>query len=906
MTNHWIDIRNADRILIIGSNAAENHPISFKWVTKAKERGGILISVDPRFTRTSSRADIYAPIRSGTDITFIGGIVRYILDEFQKLGAGNRKNSDKYNWTYITEYTNAALTIDNAFEGAFEGDPGIFSGFTANGDPAPGTLGTYNKASWAYGNKVQPNADAAVIDDTWSSWSDLNPKTVLRLLWENYQQYDADTVAAVTGCPKDKFLEVARVYAESGAPGKAGTIMYAMGTTQHTYGTQNIRGYAIMQLLLANIGVAGGGINALRGTSNVQGSTDMCLLEHILPGYMATPVYTDQSLNDYIVRTGKLPITPDGLYPDLATQPASLNWWGVKTVGDGSTQPTYDDTVPGHATPNVKKYIVSLLKAWWGDKATAANDFCFNYLGKKPASGNFTHIGLFEGIADGTVKGLMCWGQNPLVGGPDSEGEREAMKNLDWLMVADLFETETAAFFKRPDPTVTQDPDNPTLVNSSAINTEVFLLPAACSYEKQGSISNSGRWAQWRYKAIDPIGEAKPDLEIVNLLVKKLKDLYAADATAPLREAILDLHWGYESYGEYAQEADPNVVSKEINGYDWATGSVKTSFGQLAADGTTCSGNWLYCGQWAGNDPDKDNKAKWHDNRDYSLTQIGLYSKFTWCWPINRRIIYNRASVNLDGVPWDREHAVVIWDDTSKAWLTQGDLIDVLDGGAAPINGGGYLPFIMHKEGVAHIWGPGRADGPLPVAYEPWESPLTENIITRVGNNGSFKGEPGFNDPTCYVGWLNDHNKKGSADEFPHVGMTYRVSEMWQAGQMTRNLPWLNELQPSVFAELDPELAGALDIESGDVVKVETARGYVIAVAIVTRRFQPLNIGGPVGGKVVHQVGVPWHWGYTGWSSSKIGHAAGNILTPHVGDANTTIPEFKTFLCNIRLHEKRK
>jgi len=762
MTNHWIDIRNADRILIIGSNAAENHPISFKWVTAAKGRGAKLISVDPRFTRTSSKADIYAPMRSGTDITFIGGIIRYILDDMQKSTPAERAR--KYNWTYVEQYTNAALIIDGAFEGALEGTKGVFSGYTDQSNdanfPAPSILGKYNKTTWAYANNIRPGTDPVVVNNTWTGWSDLNPKTVLRLLWENYKDYTPEKVSAVCGTSVDMFEEVARTYAESGAPGKAGTIMYAMGTTQHTYGTQNIRGYAIMQLLLGNIGIAGGGINALRGTSNVQGSTDMCLLEHILPGYMPAPTYTDQSLNDYIMRIGKKPITPNGLASNV-----SLNWWGAKTgtnpahPGDPDYQPSYDDTDPAnYATPNVKKYLVSLLKAWWGDNATAANDFGFNFLGKKPPTRNLTHIGIFEGIADGTVKGLMCWGQNPLVGGPDSEGERAVMNNLDWLVVSDLFETETAAFFKRPDPTVEQNPDNPTLVNSAAINTEVFMLPAACSYEKEGSISNSGRWAQWRYKAIDPIGEAKSDLEIINLLVKKLKELHAGDNSVQA-EPINKLFWNYESYGEFAHEADPNVVSKEINGYDWATGVVKTSFGQLKDDGSTISGNWLYCGQWAGNDEEKDNKAKWNDNRDYSLTQIGLYSKFTWCWPINRRIIYNRASVDLNGVPFDKEHAVVIWDAVAGSWLPGGDLQDVMDGGAAPMNLGGYLPFIMHKEGVAHIWGPGRADGPLPVAYEPWESPLTQNLVTGVSNNGGYKGTPGFIDPACYVGWLDDRNK---------------------------------------------------------------------------------------------------------------------------------------------------
>jgi formate dehydrogenase major subunit len=852
MTNHWIDLRNSDRIMIIGSNAAENHPISFKWITKAKERGAKLISVDPRFTRTSSKADIYAPMRSGCDITFIGGMIRYILDDMQKLSPSQR--AEKYNMTYMAEYTNAALIINSEFEGAFDAShPGRFIGYTENTDDAPSKVGSYDKSKWGYANATTPASDPAVVNNTWTSWSDLDPKCVLRLLWENYEAYTPEKVSEVTGCPVDTFKEVCETYAASGAPGKAGTIMYAMGTTQHTYGTQNIRGYAILQLLLGNIGVAGGGINALRGTSNVQGSTDMCLLSHILPGYLAVVQNTDQTLEDYKNRakSAKDFITPQGLAGDK-----SASWWWYNE----------DD-------PNYMKYMVSLLKAWWGDNATADNDFCFSYLPKVTVGHDYTHIGAFEAVANGTVKGMMVWGQNPAVGGPDSEAERKALENLDWLLVTDLFETETAAFWKRPG------------ADSGSIDTEVFLLPAACSYEKQGSISNSGRWAQWRYKALDPIGEAKSDLAIVDELVLKLKEKYAGESGLKA-DPINKLFWNYRTTGDYANEADPNVAAKEYNGYDWATGTALTSFGSLKSDGSTCSGNWLYCGMFGS---DGRNRAKDRDPEDKSLNQIGLYSGWSWCWPINRRIIYNRASVDFDGQPWDSEHPVISYNGGWKG--------DVPDGGWPPINladkGSKFLPFIMQREGIGKIWGPGLADGPLTVAYEPWESPIDENLVTGVAKGTEAKATPGFNDPCCYIGEMDGMNKRGTPSAYPCVGMTYRVSEMWQAGQMTRNHPWLIELQPEVFAELGEELAADKGIKNGDKVRVSTARGYVDAIAIVTKRFQRLTIGG----KSVDQVGVPWHYGYIGEASAP--HSSGNILTPHVGDANTTIPEYKTFLCKI-------
>jgi len=858
MTNHWIDIRNSDRIMIIGSNAAENHPISFKWVTVAKERGAKLISVDPRFTRTSSKADIYAPMRSGTDITFIGGMIRYILDDMQKLSPMER--TQKYNMTYLTQYTNAALIVNSSYQGPADTGTGLFSGYTASTNGAPGRLGEYDKSTWQYADTSTPASDAAVVNNTWTKWDDLDPKCVLRLLWEHFSRYTPEKVEEITGCPQADFLTVCQTYAESGAPGKAGTIMYAMGTTQHTYGTQNIRGYAILQLLLGNIGVAGGGINALRGTSNVQGSTDMLLLYHLLPGYLYMVNHNEKTLADYLAtaKAGRGIVTPQGLAGDK-----SAAWWW------------YND-----ADPNSKKYIVSLLKAWYGDNATAANEFCFSYLPKKTSTDDYSHIAIFEAVAKGIIKGMMVWGQNPAVGGPDAMGERKALEKLDWLVVSDLFETETAAFWYRHG------------ANPSSINTEVFLLPAACSYEKQGSISNSGRWAQWRWKAIDPIGQAKPDLAIIDELTLKLKDLYASEG-GPHAEAITKLFWDYHTSGEYADEADPNAVAKEINGYDWSTGVALTSFGDLKSDGSTCSGNWLYCGMF---DADGNNKAKQHDPVDSSLNQIGLYSGWTWCWPINRRIIYNRASVDLDGKPWDSEHPVISRE--GGKWLG-----DIADGGWPAINeaapGSKFLPFIMHKEGVGHLWGPGRAEGPLPEAYEPWESPLSMNLMTGVANTQA-NGTPGFNDPCCYIGKLEMDgdiwNEQGTPDVYPCVGTTYRLTEHWQAGQMTRNLPWLVELQPQPIAELGEELAAEKGIKGGDIVRVTTARGYVDAVAIVTKRFKRLKIGS----KWVDHVGVPWHWGYTGLSTGiSPNGSSGNILTPHVGDANTTIPEYKTFLCKI-------
>ncbi len=793
MTNHWNDIGNSDCILAIGSNPAENHPAGFGWVITAKERGAKLISVDPRFTRTSSKADIYAPLRSGTDVAFIGGMIKYVLDDMEH-------NPDSYNMTYVAEYTNAPYLIDPGFKGPADLD-GLFSGYDA-------TKRSYDKSTWSYqmDDKGIPKKDKTLQD----------PNCVFQLLKKQYARYTPDKVCGITGTPQDTFMEICRTYAATGKPGKAGTIMYAMGTTQHTNGTQMIRSYAILQLLLANIGIAGGGINALRGESNVQGSTDHCLLFHILPGYLKTPINKDETLEKYLKR-----VTP------TTNDPKSANWW--------------------QHTP---KYMVSLLKAWYGDSANKGNEFNYQNLPKN--SGDYSWISLFEAMYEGTIKGLMCWGQNPAVGGPNANMERKALENLDWLVAVDLWETETAAFWKRPG------------VNPADIKTEVFLLPAAASFEKEGSVTNSGRWSQWRYKCADAPGEALPDLDIIANLMTNIRGLYNGDAGAPHRGAILDLTW------DYGEHPDSHQVAKEINGYDLATGKLLPSFGKLKNDGTTTSGNWLYCASYT----EEGNMAARRDPTPGPFN-IGLNPKWAWCWPVNRRIIYNRASVDLNGEPWDKEHPVIWWQ--GGKWVG-----DVPDGGWPPMAvdpDKTRHPFIMKPEGHARIFGAGMADGPFPEHYEPWESPA-ENTLSGTQNDPAFKI------------WGGPMDFKGTPDKYPIVCTTYRLVEHWQAGQMTRNLPWMVELQPEMFVELSEELAAEKGIVNGGKVIVETARGKVEAVSVVTKRFKPFQING----RQVHQIGMPWHWGYTGLSTGD----SANVLTPHVGDANTMIPEFKAFLCDVR------
>ena len=450
----------------------------------------------------------------------------------------------------------------------------------------------------------------------------------------------------------------------------------------------------------------------------------------------------------------------------------------------------------------------------------------------------------------GEIKGLMVWGQNPAVGGPNANLERSALEKLDWLLVTDMWHTETADFWKRPG------------VNPANIKTEVYLLPAKNSYEKEGSVTNSGRWMQWRYNCADGPGEAEDDLYMLTAIYRKLKELYEKEG-GPNAEAITKLTWDYGS-----GHPDVHAVAKEINGYDLTTGKLVPSFGKLKDDGTTCSGNWLYAASYT-----EDGNMSARRDLTPGKFNVGLYPKFAWCWPVNRRIIYNRASVDLNGVPWDKEHPVIWWQDGK--WVG-----DVPDGGWPPMAvdpAKTKYPFIMKPDGHSNMFGPGMAEGPFPEHYEPWEAPVS-NAMSKQQNNPAFKI------------WRPD--QQGTPDKFPYVCSTYRVVEHWQGGQMTRNNPWLIEAQPEPFVEMSEELAREKGFANGDRVIVESTRGQVNLVAIVTKRIKPFQLNG----KTVHQVGIPRHWGYTGLSTGD----SANVLTPHVGDANTMIPEYKAFLVNVR------
>ena len=813
MTNHWNDIKNSDCILVMGANPAENHPISFKYVMQAKDNGAKLICVDPRMTRTAAVADLYEPLRSGTDIAFLGGMIKYIID------------NALYQKTYAANYTNAQFIVNEKY--GF--DDGLFAGFDSQEK-------RYDHSRWAFetDTKGVPRRDPTFQ----------HQRCVFQLLKKHYSRYDLKTVSKITGTSEEGLLAVYETFTATGAPSLSGTVMYAMGWTQHSTGVQNIRAMCIIQLLLGNMGLAGGGINALRGESNVQGSTDHALLFGSWPGYLKVPRDSHKNLEIYNKKS-----TP------ISNDPLSVNWW-----------------------QNYPKYAVSFLKSMFGKNATADNDFGYEWMPKCKDGRSYSWWKLFQAMWHGGIKGFFAWGMNPAATCGNVNIIRECLTRLDWMVSVNIFDNETSAFWHGPD------------MKPEEIKTEVFLLPACAWVEKEGSITNSGRWMQWRYTGPKPLGESKSDGHILMDLGDKLKSLYAKGGTFP--DPIHNLKWDYTTNGEF----DPHKVAKEINGYFledvtidgkvYKKGTLVPSFALLQDDGRTSSGNWLYCNSYT----EEGNKSERREQKD-APNNIGSYPEFAWAWPLDRRIIYNRASVDLNGQPWDSRRWVVRFDGQVKDGKYIGGkwVGDVIDGGGMPLqhpdgseNEGGRYPFIMRAHGLGQIFGPGLADGPFPEHYEPLESPIANNFLSSQRRNPLLRYSkkvdlPATDDPL-----------------YPIVCTTYRLTEHWQT--VTRLVPWNLELQPQVVVEMSPELAKMKRIKTGERVFVVSSRGKLECTAVVTHRFKPMKIVD----QTVHQVGIPWHFGWRWPAGGKEGSA--NVLVATAVDPVSEIPEYKAFMVNV--HKK--
>ncbi len=801
MTNSWNDIKNANVIMIMGGNPAEAHPVGFKWVIEAKTHNKAkVIVVDPRFNRSASVADIYAPLRAGSDVAFLMGMVNYLLQH------------DAIQHDYVKHYTNASLIVSEGYRF----DEGLFSGYD---DAAR----KYDKTSWHY-----------ELDEHGQAKRDLtlaHPRCVFNLLKKHASRYTPDMVSRLCGTSKDDFLTICQTIASTSVPDRTTAFLYALGWTHHTNGAQIIRTAAIIQLLLGNIGMPGGGINALRGHSNVQGYTDLGLLSQSLPGYLPLPSEKQTTLADYLQQA--TPVSP---------LPGQVNYW-----------------------QNTDKFFVSLMKSFYGDNATAENQWGYNWLPKWDKS--YDCLALAEMMTQGKLNGLIIQGFNPLAAFPDKNKAFRAFSRLKYMVVIDPLSTETASFWQHHGEFNDVDP--------AQIQTEVFRLPSSCFAEENGSIANSSRWLQWHWAAAEPPGEALHDGKILGNIFLRLRERYRQEGGAA-PEPLLAMRWDYHD----PRNPEPEEVARENNGWALADvyddsgklllkkGQQLSSFAELRNDGTTASSCWIYTGSWT----QSGNQMARRDNADPS--GLGVMSGWAWAWPANRRLLYNRASADPQGNAWDPQRRLIEWD--GKQW--QGHDVPDYPSTAAPEKQVG--PFIMLPDGMGHLFALDKlADGPFPEHYEPMESPTATNPLhpTQVHS------------PVVRI-FQQDLKTLGKADAYPYVATTYSITELFR--HWTKHARLNAIAQPEQFVEISAELAAEKGIAAGDNVKISSRRGYIKAKAVVTKRLRRLTIDG----RQVDTIGIPCHWGFEG--ATQKGFLA-NTLPPSVGDANSQTPEYKGFLVNV-------
>jgi formate dehydrogenase major subunit len=868
---------DSDCVMVMGSNMAECHPVAFRWPMQAKVNGAKLIHVDPRFTRTSAVADIHAPIRAGSDIAFLGGIINHVVND-------RRWNTDRFFREYLLNYTNAATVIGEQFKDTEELD-GVFSGLMEYKGGVPdwpfnGFVGEYKSDSWQYHRTTKGEADgraAATLasgeigekseeaprsgkqdghiagppfdalvksllkppplrDETLQ-----NPRCVFQIVKRHFSRYTPEMVERVTGCPRDTFLTVARTLLENSGRDRTTSFAYAVAWTQHTNGPQIIGCAALLQILLGNFGRPGGGIMALRGHASIQGSTDVPTLYHSIHGYMPAPsaLKKHDTLTDYLVA----------------------------------------ETVPTGYWANTPKFMVSYLRSMWGPAATKENQFGYDWHPR--ILGDHSHLPMFVAMNEGKVKGMLLIGQNPATS-INARLERAGLRKLEWLVVKDNWVHESATFWKNA-PEVKKGEVRP-----QDIRTEVFFFPSAQVAEYEGSFTNTQRMLQWHFKAAEPPATCRTDSWFTYQLGKRLKKLYA-DSTAPRDQGFKNLVWDYDHDDEQERakgEPDAKKVLKEINGYySGDPGRHLAAFADLKDDGSTTCASWIYCGVFPA--PDQNRAAS--KQPDPPGTR-GAHLNWGYAWPANRRLMYNRASADLQGRPWSERKKWVWWDAGQKKWVGY-DVPDFAvtkppDAPGKPDAPGmdhlsGAQPFIMKPDGVAWLFVPsGLVDGPLPTHYEPAESPV-KNPLYKQQSSPVLKY------------WGRDDNRLAAIGDpkFPYVITTYRLTEHYLAGAMSRWNPWLTELQPELFIELSPELAEEKGIRNLDWVRITSPRTTIRAKALVTRRLRPFTVDG----RVIHHVGMPWHWGYEGLVTGDVV----NELTALVGDPNVTIHEGKAFVCNV-------
>jgi formate dehydrogenase major subunit len=838
MTNHWRDIKHADVIMINGANPAEAHPVGFQWFMKAKldpkrgigaGGGAKIIHLDPRFTRTSAVADVYARIRTGTDVAFFGALINYVLEK------------NLIHHEYVRHYTNASFLVKDGY--AFH--EGLFSGY----DPAKRM---YDTSTWVYEGdtaaqaafdrtqkEIQVAGDAPKVSagpSTALAKRDMqleHPRSVFQLMRKHYARYTPEAVENITGIPKEQFLEIARIVGETGRPDKVMTIVYAVGLTHHTTGGQLIRSAALLQLLLGNMGRPGGGMNAERGHANIQGNTDNAISWEILPGYLRIPAPGQKDISDYVTQSA--PKTFDT---------NSWNFFGI----------------------NYRKFMVSLLKSWYGDAAKAENDYAFDFI-PKPAT-NSSWISIYDQALKGKMQGVMLSGMTATSIGPDANLVMQALANLKWLVTMDSLPTTSSEFWRRPG------------VDPKTIQTEVFMVPCTHWIEKDGSFTNSGRWAQWKDQVIPPEGQARHDHWILAEIFQRVKKLYQQQG-GKFPDPVMAATFPYKD--PFKPEADE--LTQEMNGFDLAAGKRLDSFAKLKDDGTTSAGNWIYTGCYPESGNLMKRRAGVQDPAKNDPTGMGHYHGWAWSWPLNRRVLYNRASADLDGKPWDPARPGITWDAAQKKWV--GDVPDYPPT-MEPRSPKAWGPFIMNSEGVGRLFSASMLDGPFPEHYEPMESPIPNPLHPDQSESPVV---------FLYDKSAGRENRFGTAKDYPYIATSYRLTE--HEHYVTQHVPHLDALQPFPFVEVPEEVAREKGIKNGDMVRVSSKRGKLEVKAIVTKRLGPLQVGG----KTVYHIGIPIHWGFVGIAAdrdpTKGANWLANALTPFVGDANSRTPEFKAFLVNI-------
>jgi formate dehydrogenase major subunit len=816
---------------------AECHPVAFRWVMEAKNRGATIIHVDPRFSRTSAVADLHVPIRPGTDIVFLGGLIHHVIE------------NERYFRDYVVHYTNAATIVDERFKDT-EDLEGLFSGWDAKS-------GKYAWETWGYAGvdgaipatgakedfagtgagrhaREHPRGTTMLQRRTDPTLQD--PRCVFQILKRHFSRYTADKVEETCGIPRGLFLEVAETLCRNSGRERTGAFCYAVGWTQHTVGVQYIRTAAILQLLLGNMGRPGGGIMALRGHASIQGSTDIPTLFDLLPGYLPMPHVS----------------LPDRAFDAYVNANASASgWWS-----------------------EFRKYAVSLQKAWFGDAATKENGWLLDLLPR--ISGDHSHMTTVSDMADGKVKGYFVMGENPPVGSMHGALHRKGLRKLDWLVVRDFAPTETAEFWR-----IAPEIDRGE-VRTEDIQTEVFFFPAAAHTEKSGCFTNTQRLLQWHHAAIQPRGDCRSELWFAYELGKRLKRMYAS-STAERDRAIQALAW---SYGEHGPHADPSAdaVLSEVSGYTLPDGKPVPGFGALKDDGSTACGCWIYSGCYK----DGVNQPA---RRKPGTEQTWVAPEWGWAWPMNRRLMYNRASADPDGKPWSERKRYVWWDEAQKRW-TGYDVPDFIADrppsyrpppdaqGTATISG--IDPFIMQADGKGWLFAPvGLRDGPLPTHYEPQESVIENPLYPQQCNPARME-------------WNRRENPYHLAfgdPRFPYVLTTYRLTEHHTAGGMSRWLSWLCELQPEMFCEVSPELAAEKGLVNGGWATLRTARAEIECRVLVSARLKPLRVRG----RTVHTIGLPYHWSYVG----RVTGDPANELISFVADPNVSIQESKALTADI-------